>query len=120
MTLGSRLQKLRSLRKVSLNDICKTLGLSPLAYIRYERNYNQPNYKTLIALARLFDVSVAYLECKSDDPGVPLSVTNESDYDYSIQTMLERLNKLYIDGQISYMEYVELKMKVLDCGAVSD
>lgn len=67
-TLSDRLMQLQAERNVLKKDISKAVGISVMAYYRYERNERQPTADILIALADFFDVSLDYLVGRSDDP----------------------------------------------------
>lgn len=55
------LKKLREERGLSQTDLAETLGTSKRTVIRWEMGDSNPAFNDLVSLARLFDVSVAYL-----------------------------------------------------------
>lgn len=56
-----RLKELRTKQGYLQCEVADKLGISRLAYIKYERGISQPSKKTLAQLADFFDVSVDYL-----------------------------------------------------------
>ena len=55
------LKKLREERGMSQTDLAETLGTSKRTVIRWEMGDSNPAFSDLVGLAKLFDVSVAYL-----------------------------------------------------------
>ena len=60
-TLGIRLQEVRQRRKMSQEDAAEAVGVHPLTISKYERDHQDPNTKTLVALAKVYDVSTDWL-----------------------------------------------------------
>lgn len=67
-TFGDRLRSLRSNRNLHQSQLGELLGLSPSAIGSYERNLREPAYKHLCEMAELFNVSVDYLLCRTEEP----------------------------------------------------
>lgn len=63
-----RLQQLQSEYGLLKKDISQTIGISTMAYYRYETGERIPTADKLIALADIFDVSLDYLVGRSDNP----------------------------------------------------
>jgi transcriptional regulator with XRE-family HTH domain len=63
-----RLIDLQTSRNVLKKDVAKAIGISVMAYYRYEVGQREPGASVLIALADFFDVSLDYLVGRSDDP----------------------------------------------------
>ena len=59
-----------SFLKVTKQDVYTAVGLSRVAYYRYEKGEREPTAPLLIALADYFDVSLDYLVGRSDNPEV--------------------------------------------------
>lgn len=71
MSRGSfdmRLKKLRNDRKISQLKLAMDIGINQNSISRYETGEREADYKTLIALADYFDVSVDYLLERTDNP----------------------------------------------------
>ena len=63
-----RLGELRKSRKISQLKLAMDLGLNQNSISRYEKGQREADYKTLIALADYFNVSVDYLLERTDNP----------------------------------------------------
>jgi len=64
---GERLKKLRRERKVPQKELAEYLGISIRGYQFYESEDNEPNVKTLIALADFYQVTIDYLVGRTDE-----------------------------------------------------
>lgn len=68
-TFPERLKFLRKKYGYSQAVLSQKLGLSSSqAYSNYERGANKPSKETLKQLSKIFDVSVEYLLCETDEP----------------------------------------------------
>jgi len=73
-TIGARIAKLRNEYSYSQEYVAEKLGVSRQAVSKWEQNQSSPDTNNLIALSRLFNVSVEYLaigkiqEQKSEKP----------------------------------------------------
>ena len=65
-----RLKELRDRRGISQLKLAMDLGLSQNSVSRYESGAREADYKTLIALADYFGVSVDYLLERTDNPSL--------------------------------------------------
>lgn len=63
-----RLKALREKRGISQLKLAMDLGLNQNSISRYESSAREADYKTLIALADYFDVSIDYLLERTDKP----------------------------------------------------
>lgn len=63
-----RLKALRGKRGISQLKLAMDLGLNQNSISRYESGAREADYKTLIALADYFDVSIDYLLERTDKP----------------------------------------------------
>lgn len=63
-----RLRELRKSRKISQTKLAMDLNLSQNAISRYETGKREADYRTLIAIADYFHVSVDYLLERTDNP----------------------------------------------------
>ena len=70
MTFAERLTDLQQRKNVTKQDVYTTVGLSRVAYYRYEKGEREPTAPLLIALADYFDVSLDYLVGRTDNPEV--------------------------------------------------
>ena len=60
-TFPERLKELRLENNMSINELAKQLGVSPIAISRWENNLRVPNIINLYSIAKFFDVSADYL-----------------------------------------------------------
>lgn len=63
-----RLKQLRERAGISQLELATELALRQNDISRYETGAREPDYKTLLAIARYFDVSVDYLLDRTADP----------------------------------------------------
>ena len=63
-----RLNVLREARGISQLKLAMDLNMNQNSISRYENGVRQADYKTLIALADYFDVSIDYLLERTDNP----------------------------------------------------
>ena len=66
----TRLKDLRKQTGLSQKDLAIKLGIGSRTYEYYESENNTsiPEHKNLIKLANLFDCSIDYLLCQTDNP----------------------------------------------------
>lgn len=67
--MQTRIGKLRREKGLRQSDLAKEMGISTSAIGMYEQGRREPDMKTLLQFARLFNVSVDYLIGASDIPG---------------------------------------------------
>ena len=65
-----RLKELRKLKNISQLKLALDLHMNQNSISRYETGEHEADYKTLIALADYFDVSIDYLLERTDNPKV--------------------------------------------------
>ncbi len=65
-----RLKFLRNQKNVSQLKLAMDLGLNQNSISRYENGEREADYKTLIAFAEYFDVSIDYLLERTENPTV--------------------------------------------------
>lgn len=63
-----RLKELRKRRNISQIKLAMDLNMSQNSISRYETGAHEADYKTLIALADYFDVSIDYMLGRTDIP----------------------------------------------------
>lgn len=63
-----RLKELRKVRGISQLKLAMDLNMNQNSISRYEKGVREADYKTLIALADYFQVSVDYLLERTNDP----------------------------------------------------
>ena len=65
-----RLKTIRETRGISQLKLAMDLGLTQNSVSRYESGAREADYKTLVALADYFNVSIDYLLERTDKPAV--------------------------------------------------
>lgn len=65
-----RLKELRKAKNISQLKLALDLNMNQNSISRYETGEHEADYKTLIALADYFDVSIDYLLERTDNPKV--------------------------------------------------
>ena len=65
-----RLKAMREKRGISQLKLAMDLGLTQNSVSRYESGAREADYKTLVALADYFNVSIDYLLERTDKPAV--------------------------------------------------
>ncbi len=63
-----RLKELRKERHISQLKLAMDLGMNQNSISRYETGEHEADYKTLIAIADYFDVSIDYLLERTENP----------------------------------------------------
>lgn len=63
-----RLKEARKNKGLKQREVASYLGIRDRSYQNYEGGDREPEYKTLIALADLFDVTTDYLLGRTDIP----------------------------------------------------
>ncbi|MDQ1910424.1 helix-turn-helix transcriptional regulator [Paenibacillus sp. GD4] len=61
MKLGKRISELREQRQITQGELARVLGVTRAAMSHYENDRRQPDYETLMKLAKYFAVSVEYV-----------------------------------------------------------
>ncbi|MCL2229104.1 MAG: helix-turn-helix domain-containing protein [Firmicutes bacterium] len=59
--VGQRIKELREFKGVTQKDLSGVLGVRQHTISQFENGVRRPNYETLIALAKYFDVTVGQL-----------------------------------------------------------
>ncbi len=102
--IGERLQELRKDHGLSQEDLAKILGVSHYTVSSYECNRSDPDDKSKVILAKLFDVSVDYMLGLIDEP---LSFNREG-RNVKIPNILTAEE---FDDVIKYIEFLKYKSK---------
>lgn len=99
--MKNRIAELRTSRHYTQDEMASMLGISRAALSHYEKGRREPDYETLIKIADLFQVSLDYIMCRTDDPRLHLSdeVRQFADgLELSDEELLERFS-FTIDGK---------------------
>lgn len=101
--LRDQLVKLRKQHKKTQEDIAKILGITRPAYTAYESGNRQPDYDSLIKLAKYYDVSLDFLLTGQEKE----NTKEENLFFFDI----EGLNDEEIEDIKKHIEYVKWKAK---------
>lgn len=71
-TFGDRLKYLRKYNRYTQDELATRLFLDKSSISKYEHNKNIPENDVLTRMADLFEVSVDYLLCRTDNPNLSL------------------------------------------------
>lgn len=105
--IGERLQELRKDRKISQAEFAKILGVSHYTVSSYECNRSDPDDKSKIIIAKLFNVSVDYLLGLIDEPRSFLRDENTIALPHNFNEADYQKAKEYID----FLEYTKQQKK---------
>lgn len=61
MKINEKIQYLRKEKNLLQKDLAKVLNVYPSAVSKWEIGENEPDIKTIVALAKFFDVTTDYL-----------------------------------------------------------
>ena len=92
MTLGRRIQELRKQRGMSQEALGDALGVSRQAVSKWEGDNGIPELDTLIAMSRLFEVTVGQLLGVEEATEQKYETANEpeEDKEYQVEAVLRR------------------------------
>ncbi len=124
-----RLKKLRESENMSQEELAKQLNLSQSSIAYYESDKKQPGQKTVIKIAKIFNVTIDYLYGVSDDPTPPQSKKKEptpEEYVLSAKTLADatlRMSELLSANHINeqgFLQLAELAYKKFGLPPVKD
>ena len=95
MTLGQRIQELRKQRGMSQEALGDALGVSRQAVSKWEGDNGIPELDTLIAMSRLFEVTVGQLLGVEEAAEQKYETTNEAEEDKEAQ--VEAVLRRYVE-----------------------
>ena len=65
--VAGRLQKLRKDRNLKQQEVAEKTGINVVTLSGYEVGRSEPNLEALVRLANVYEVSLDYLMCRSDE-----------------------------------------------------
>ncbi|PAD85456.1 hypothetical protein CHH55_23260 [Niallia circulans] len=95
--LGDRLKVLRASRKLTQEELAEKIGVTRGTYAHYEINKRQPDYDTLVKIAKFFDVSTDYLISGHNNITISGQQLNLSEEEYKIFEELKKHPILFHD-----------------------
>lgn len=87
--MKNRIKELRLEKGLRQKDVADMLGVSPQSLCNYENWVNKPEPEMLMRLADIFEVSIDYLLCRSDEYGVITPMCAER-FTQDEQALIER------------------------------
>lgn len=103
----NRIKELREAAQLSMSDVSKKLGIPYTTYVNYEKCTREPNSEMLIAIADLFEVSIDYLLCRSNNKEKILISHYLESLSPDAVCLIDNYNKLNTSGKEKASDYVE-------------
>jgi len=111
--LGEKIKELRKKKKMTQQDVANKLKLAKSTISQYENNINEPDNKTLIKIADMFEVTVDYLLGRDPNPTLSQSEKEEMRVTEELINMLENIpsnKRRQLEKQIiDYAQYLTSK-----------
>lgn len=117
MSLGFRLKREREKRGWSQKYVAKKIGITNTVLSNYERDYRDPDTDTLRKLAELYEVSVDYLLCRTNNKDIELTEKDERDIAKRMEQIKKDLTKaegLSFHGEPLSEEAVESLLEAIE------
>lgn len=112
MNYGEKLKELRLSKDFKQSDLAAVLGVSTSAIGSYERCERQPTFELLHKYAKMFNVSIDYILCNSDEKLTTQQYQHLTTFDLS--AMLQK-HSITLDGvELTDVE----KRRILDIARV--
>lgn len=99
--IATRLKEIRTYHKLTQKNICDKLNLNQLTYSNYEKERNDVPVEILIQLADMYDISMDYITCRTDNPKgmyidsiTPNETEENNDMEARIAKLEEAIEKL--------------------------
>lgn len=96
LSLGERIQAIRTNKNISQGEFAKKLNIPRSTYANYENNHREPNYKTLLLIAKALGVPVSELlneECEENNELLRL-IIDKKNLDVEVDIKEDYLFKL--------------------------
>lgn len=87
VTMGKRLKKLRTGRRMTQQQLVSQIGLAPSAISSYESGSRYPSYEVLIKYSRIFHVTTDYILGIDDLDTIDVSGLSECEKNTVIQVI---------------------------------
>ena len=102
-----RLKELRKQKGLFQKDIANKLGIDRTTYVKYETGASEPDIKTLLSIADIFDVSVDYLLGKTERIEKPADENGElSERDKEIIDLMSSLSDEKFQQVVNFASYL--------------
>ena len=104
---SERLKQLRQNNRYTQDLLAEKLGISRVAYTKYEGGKNMPTPDKLEKPADIFEVSVDYLLGRTDDPAPYKDVNADVEYPPELQKLISLAQKLPPDKLKTIIKLLE-------------
>lgn len=94
-SFGNRLKELREDKGLKQNDLANILNVARNTISAYESNINEPNLDILVKIADVFNISLDYLLCRTNEK-YNLNLENTTNKDFILK-IYELLNEYKIE-----------------------
>lgn len=94
----NRIKDIREDKDMTQNELAKKINIARTTLSGYERQIAEPSFETLIKIANVFNVSVDYILCRTNNP--------------SNDNFTEGLTEEEIEELEHYKELLKIKRKV--------
>lgn len=96
--IASKIKLLRKENRLTQKDVSDKIGINPLTYSNYEIERSEISIEVLVRLANLYNVSMDYLTCRTDNPkGMYFykddSIDSKSESDDNIEARIAKLEE---------------------------
>jgi len=95
--IATRIKALRKKNKLTQKDVSDKIEINPLTYSNYEIERSDISVEVLIRLADLYNVSMDYMTCRTDNPkGIYFSaddIDNKTESSDNIETRIAKLEE---------------------------
>ena len=110
MTFGERVRNLRHGIGITQEQLAARLNLSKANVSKYESNAIEPNLDTLLALSKIFNVSIDYLLGNDNMSGKTGTASSYASPQISkdVAAIINYYNKLSGNGKEKALEYIEM------------
>ena len=113
-TIGERLEKLRLLKNLTLQEVAEVLGTSKGNISNYETNKIKPASDSIIQLSKLFNVSTDYILTGANyidmNNTISSNYSNRSSFNEDELYIIHLFRKLNDRNKIKLEEYIENKI----------
>ena len=112
MNFGSRVRQLRLEKNMPQKELALYLRVSTGTVCNYENNVHFPDDAALVRLADLFDVSLDYLLCRTDNRQGVQVLNRPISADYSIGNLIDEIVSLDSQNQNLVRQYTEYLISI--------
>lgn len=108
----NRIKELRTEKGLTQYQLASLLGINQTAVGKYERGELEPNFQNLIKLSHIFECSVDYIICNTDDIGnIVIPTATPSALPQDEQNLLDVYRKLDTVNKMHVSAYAEVRLE---------